>query len=189
VTPNSGANGALSPNTAQTVASGGSITFIAMPNAGYVTQTVGISGSCSLSTPATNELLVSNVQGNCTVSATFGLAPATFTVTPSVISGNGTISPSAAQTVAPGATIVFTFTPDPGFILAALQGSCSGALNGNVFTSDPITADCTVGAVFAPDRNAQIVAVPTLASWMLLLLAALIAFAVLRIRTRVNEAR
>jgi Divergent InlB B-repeat domain/IPTL-CTERM motif len=173
VTPSAGANGAISPATPQTVAQGGSITFTTVPNAGFVTSTVGISGTCNLSTIAPEERLVSNVQGNCTFSATFAPAPANFTVTPSVISGNGTISPATPQTVASGATIAFTLTPDPGFILAGLQGSCSGNLVNNVFTSDAITADCTVGAVFAPDRNAQAVAVPTLNQWALLLLCAL----------------
>jgi IPTL-CTERM motif/Divergent InlB B-repeat domain len=175
VTPSAGANGAISPATPQTVAQGGSITFMTIPNAGFVTSTVGISGSCNLGNTAPNENLVSNVQGNCTFSATFALAPANFTVTPSVISGSGTVSPSTPQSIASGATIAFTFTPNPGFILGGLQGSCSGNLIGNVFTTDAIAADCTVGVVFAPDRNAQATAVPTLGQGSLLLLSALAA--------------
>jgi Divergent InlB B-repeat domain len=175
VTPSAGANGAISPTTPQTVAQGGSITFTTVPNAGFVTSTVGISGPCNLSTTAPEERLVSNVQGNCTFSATFAPAPANFTVTPSVISGNGTISPATLQTVASGATIAFTLTPSPGFILAGLQGSCSGNLVNNVFTTNPIAADCSVGAVFAPDRNAQAINVPTASQWALLLLCALAA--------------
>jgi Leucine-rich repeat (LRR) protein len=175
VTPSAGANGAISPATPQTVAQGGSITFITIPNAGFVTSTVGIGGSCNLGNTAPNEHLVSNVQGDCTFSATFALAPASFTVTPSIISGSGTVSPSTPQTVASGGTIAFTFTPSPGFILGGLQGSCSGNLVGNVFTTDAIAADCTVGVVFAPDRNAQATAVPTLGHGALLLLSALAA--------------
>jgi hypothetical protein len=178
VTPNAGANGAISPATPQTVVQGGSFTFESIPNSGFAVSTVGISGSCSLSAPAPNQHLVSNVQGNCTFSATFAAVPANFTVTPSVISGSGTISPATPQSVASGASIAFTFTPSPGFILGGLQGSCSGNLVGNVFTSGAITANCTVGAVFAAAPIVQAAAVPTLSQWALLLLSGLAALLV-----------
>jgi IPTL-CTERM motif/Divergent InlB B-repeat domain len=175
VTPNAGANGAISPATAQTVVQGGSISFETIPNVGFALSTVGVTGACNLSTTAPNQHLVSNVQGNCTFNATFVAAATSFTVTPSIISGNGSISPATPQTVASGSTISFTLTPNAGFILGGLQGSCSGTLNGNVFTSNPITADCTISAVFAPDRNAVAAAVPTLGHAALGLLALLMA--------------
>jgi Leucine-rich repeat (LRR) protein len=176
VTPSAGANGAISPATPQTVLQGGSFTFETIPNSGFAVSTVGISsGTCNLGNIAPNQHLVSNVQSDCTFSATFALAPANFTVTPSIISGNGTVTPATPQTVASGGTISFTFIPSAGFILGGLQGSCSGSLVNNVFTTDPIAADCTVGAVFAPDRNAQAITVPTLGHWSLALLGALAA--------------
>ncbi len=184
VTPNAGANGTINPATPQTVVQGGSFTFETIPNAGFAVSTVGITGSCNLSNTAPNQHLVSNVQGNCTFSATFALAPASFTVTPSVIGGSGTISPATAQTVVAGGTISFTFTPNSGFVLGGLQGSCSGNLVGNVFTTDAITADCTIGAVFAAAPAAQATAVPTLNPWSLLLLCGFAALlGVSRIRT------
>jgi hypothetical protein len=175
VTPNLGANGTSTPNTPQAVAAGGSITFMTVPNAGFAVATVGITGPCNLGNTAVNEYLVSNVQGNCTFSVTFAPTPANFTVTPSVISGSGSISPASPQNVVSGASISFTLTPSPGYVLANLQGSCSGNVVNNVFTTGPITADCTVGAIFAANANVQATAVPTLSQWALLLLGAIAA--------------
>jgi Divergent InlB B-repeat domain len=175
VTPNAGANGEISPATPQLVVQGGAFTFTSVPNAGFAVSTVGVTGPCSLGNVAPNQHQVSNVQGNCAFNATFIAAPSNFTVTPSVISGIGTISPATPQLVAPGGTISFTVAPGAGYILIGLQGSCSGALVGNVFTTDPINANCTVAAVFAPDRNAQTVSVPTLGVASLALLGVLLA--------------
>ncbi len=176
VTPTvSGGNGAVSPNTPQIVAAGGSTTFTSIPNAGFSVSTVGITGSCNLSTPSPNQHLVSSVGSNCIFTVTFAATPTTFTVTPSVISGNGTISPATPQTVASGNSVSFTITPAAGFSIGGLQGSCSGNLVNNVFTTNAIGADCTVGVVFAPDSNTQAVGVPTLSEWMLLIFGGLLA--------------
>ena len=72
-----------------------------------------------------------------------------FTVTPSVSGGNGTISPSTAVEVQPGGTISFTLTPNSGFIVASVGGTCGGTLAGLVCTTAAINADCTVVASFS----------------------------------------
>jgi Leucine-rich repeat (LRR) protein len=172
VTPSASANGTISPSTPQTVASGATTSFIVSPNPGYFGT---VSSTCGGSFAPEPTYVTNPIVANCTVIANFAPSAANFTVTPSVIGGNGSISPSTPQTVASGATIAFTLSPYPGYILANLQGTCGGTLNGNLFTSDPIAADCTVGAVFAPDRNAQAITVPTLGSWSLALLGALAA--------------
>jgi hypothetical protein len=71
-----------------------------------------------------------------------------YTVTPSV-TGSGTTSPSAAQTVNTGQTTAFTLAPNAGNHLVNVTGTCGGTLNGNTFTTSPVTADCTVIANFA----------------------------------------
>jgi hypothetical protein len=75
------------------------------------------------------------------------------TVTPSVAGGNGSISPSTAQSVADGATIAFTLTPVADYhIVTPVGGTCAaGSLAGSVYTTGAITADCTVIAGFAID--------------------------------------
>ncbi len=78
-------------------------------------------------------------------------AGVTHTVTPSVGTPSGTIAPSTPQTVNDGATTDFTLTPDSGFHIDTVGGTCGGTLAGDVFTTDPVTADCTVVANFAAD--------------------------------------
>ncbi len=72
--------------------------------------------------------------------------PATFTVTTTAGQG-GAIAPASA-TVAHGTTTRFTISPDIGFVIDTVSG-CGGTLNGNTFTTGPVTADCAVSATFA----------------------------------------
>jgi hypothetical protein len=74
--------------------------------------------------------------------------PATFTVTPSASAG-GSISPAVATEVQEGATVTFTLTPDEGFGTLEVGGTCGGTLDGNTYTTNAITANCTVQASFA----------------------------------------
>ncbi|MBF0567100.1 MAG: hypothetical protein HQK89_17880, partial [Nitrospirae bacterium] len=69
-----------------------------------------------------------------------------YTVTPSA-GANGMISPSTSQTVASGATMQFSVTPNTGYI-ALVGGTCGGSLVGNTYTTMPVTANCTVSAMF-----------------------------------------
>lgn len=63
---------------------------------------------------------------------------------------NGTISPSgpAARTVTFNNTTSFTVTPNTGFT-PTVGGTCGGSLAGATYTTNPITAGCTVAASFA----------------------------------------
>ena len=69
------------------------------------------------------------------------------TVTPQA-GPNGSIAPSTPQVVNDGATTSFTLTPDPGYSIGTVTG-CGGSLAGNIYTTAPVTADCTVNASFA----------------------------------------
>jgi hypothetical protein len=71
VTPSAGANGSISPNTAQTVTTGSTAQFTVTPNSGY-TGTVGgtCGGSPSTATGAFT-YTTNSISGNCTVSASF----------------------------------------------------------------------------------------------------------------------
>ena len=69
-----------------------------------------------------------------------------YTVTATAGPG-GSITPASA-TVAHGATASFTLTPDAGFVIDTVSG-CGGTLNGDTFTTGPVTADCDVSAAFA----------------------------------------
>jgi hypothetical protein len=85
------------------------------------------------------------VTANCTVSVSFEEDTGTHTVTPSA-GANGSISPSSPQTVNHGETVSFTLTPDEDYRIFA--SGCGGTLSGNIYTTAPITADCTVTVKF-----------------------------------------
>ncbi len=70
-----------------------------------------------------------------------------YTVTPSA-GANGTISPNTAQTVNSGSTTAFTVTPSGGYT-ALVGGTCGGNLAGTTYTTNAVTANCTVTATFA----------------------------------------
>jgi hypothetical protein len=75
--------------------------------------------------------------------------PITHTVTASAGTG-GSISPQGELAVPEGETTEFTVTPDPGYSIGPVTGTCGGSLSGNTYTTNPITADCTVTATFEP---------------------------------------
>jgi hypothetical protein len=141
VAPTAGPNGAISPNTPQTVNYNQTAAFTLTPNIGYhIALVTGCSGTLSGSTYTTGP-----VTADCMVSATFAIN--TYTVAPSA-GANGSISPSTPQTVNYYQTAAFTITPNTGYHIALVTG-CSGTLNGNTYTTGPVTADCAVSATFA----------------------------------------
>jgi hypothetical protein len=78
----------------------------------------------------------------------------TYAVTSSVdVSGHGTISPSA--TVPEGDVTTFTLTPDTGYKIGSVGGTCGGTLNrvAKTFTTSSVSADCTVVASFVVDTG------------------------------------
>ncbi|NCT67109.1 MAG: hypothetical protein GXC76_05615 [Rhodanobacteraceae bacterium] len=151
VTPSAGANGVISPATAQTVAHGDTATFTLTPDVGY---SASVGGTCGGSLVG-NTYTTAPITAACTVTASF--ARNTYTVTPSA-GANGTISPASAQTVAHGDTASFTLTPDAGYH-ARVDGNCGGALAGTTYTTAPVTADCEVAASFERNRAVLLVLV------------------------------
>ncbi|MGN6520594.1 MAG: hypothetical protein ACTHK2_14315, partial [Dokdonella sp.] len=113
---------------------------------------------------------------NTGAAITISAGPVTHTVTPSVGTPSGSISPNTAQVVNDGATTAFTLTPDTGFHIDTVGGTCGGSLAGNTYTTNAVTADCTVvanfaadggGGTFPPDENFDEVTAPALpAGWV-----------------------
>jgi hypothetical protein len=81
----------------------------------------------------------------------FDINSSTHVVTPTAGPG-GSIAPDTPQTVNDGATTSFTVTPDATHEIAAVTG-CDGNLDGNTYTTGPITADCTVSASFVANTD------------------------------------
>ncbi len=74
-------------------------------------------------------------------------APApTYTVTP-WWGPNGTVSPGSAQNVPVGTSATLTVNPSTGYI-ATVGGSCGGNLAGAIYTTYPVSANCTVSVLF-----------------------------------------
>ena len=82
----------------------------------------------------------------------------TYTVTPSA-GANGSISPNTAQTVSSGSSATFTVTPSGGYT-ASVGGTCGGSLVGTTYTTNAITANCTVSATFTGDTTPPVISSP-----------------------------
>ena len=78
----------------------------------------------------------------------FNIALPEYTVTPSA-GANGSIEPSTAVTVEQGSSYSFTITPDAGYqTITPVGGTCGGTLVDRTYTTEGVTAPCTVEASF-----------------------------------------
>jgi YVTN family beta-propeller protein len=146
-----GANGSV---TATGGASGNPVIFSS--NTPAVCTVSGTNGSTVTGVSAGTCTIAANQAGNANYNAapqvtqSFNVtaaAPTTFTVTPSA-GANGTISPATSVVVNSGATSTFTVTPNSGYS-ASVGGTCGGLLVGTTYTTNAITANCTVIASFS----------------------------------------
>jgi hypothetical protein len=147
VTPSVTGSGTITPNTPQTVNHGATTAFIVAANANN--HLVNVTGTCGGNLVGTT-YTTNAVTADCTVIANFAID--THTVTPSV-TGNGTITPNTPQTVNHGATTAFTVAASANNHLVNVTGTCGGNLVGTTYTTNAVTADCTVIANFAIDTH------------------------------------
>ena len=145
--------GSMSPANA-TIEEGLTTSFMVTPNYGFYVD--GVTG-CGVSftagtTPQTTALTVTTaaVFTDCHIVAYFGVSP-TFNVTATAGAG-GSISP-ASRTVPQGNTAQFIVTPNAGFAINTVNG-CGGTRVGSIFTTSPVSADCSVSATFTATTNA-----------------------------------
>jgi hypothetical protein len=159
VTPYAGAGGNISPNTVQTVASGGSVTFTATPNSGYAVDQWLLDGNPVRAGVSGNSYTLGSVTSSHTVQVTFisassnadlaSLIPSAGALSPVFDGGtlnyvaavpqsalNYAVTPTVAQT---GATVTVNGT-------AVVSGSPSGLIPLRVGVNPSITV-----VVTAPD--------------------------------------
>jgi len=150
VTPSSGPGGSIDPDTPFYVSRDQRTSFRITPDNNYKIASIG--GTCGGThddLPGFDRFVINPASANCTVVAAFtSTTQPPPTVTASVGSGSGTISPQGAATVAQGTSKTYTLTPASGSVIASVGGTCGGTLNNNIFTTKPITTSCTVVANF-----------------------------------------
>jgi len=117
-------------------------------------STVSWSGTCESSggTESGNNTpeatcTFTNLAEDKNVTATFNLNQYTITtLTNPTEGGNITCTPNPVQH---GSSSTCMITPNTGYHIDSVGGTCGGTLNGNIYTTDPITSNCTVTVNFA----------------------------------------
>ncbi|MFZ0929600.1 MAG: hypothetical protein WAN11_13430 [Syntrophobacteraceae bacterium] len=146
ISASEGPGGTISPSSlsgTESVISGGSCTFTAMPDTGYYVANVVVDGN---SMGAVTGYTFTNVTASHTISFSFASA---FPIT-AFVNGNGTITPAYAD-VNSGGSQPFTITANTGYYIAevAVDGNPVGAPNSYTFTN--VTEPHTIQASFAID--------------------------------------
>ena len=138
-------DGAINPNTPQTVNYGDTPTFTFTPSAGYHLDTVLVDGNPMPPTTPTTYTFPA-VTANYTIAGTFAINAYTIT---SSAGPNGAISPSGAVNANDGDTPTFNITPNVGYHIAdvLVDGGSVGAVPTYTFAS--VHADHTISATFA----------------------------------------
>src|SRR5207247_735309 len=112
ITASAGANGSISPSGAVSVNYGSSQTFTITPAANYHVADVVVDG---VSAGAMTSYTFTNVTANHTIAASFAIDTRTITAS---AGANGSITPSGALSLNPGANQTFTIAADAGYHLA-----------------------------------------------------------------------
>jgi hypothetical protein len=143
ITPTAGAHGSIAPATPQAVNHGSNITFTVTPDTGYHVGDVRVDGA---SQGPIGSYTFNNVTANHTITAAFAIN--TYTITPTTGS-NGSIAPSAPQTVNYGGSITFTIAANTGYHISDVR--VDGVPQGQIgtYTFNGVSANHTLTAAFA----------------------------------------
>jgi hypothetical protein len=141
-----GTGGTISPAGTSSISSGGSRTFTITPDSGYRIASVIVDGQ---SVGAVTNYTFSNVTANHTITATFTANIMTYTITASVSSTGGTISPSGTIFVSSGGSKTFTITPKIFYRIAnvIVDGQSVGSAANYTFSN--VAANHTITAAFS----------------------------------------
>ena len=145
ITPTTGLNGSITPDTPQSVNYGDSITFTIAADTGYYIVDVGVDGVSQGPIPS---YTFDNVMANHIITADFAID--TFVITPTA-GLNGSITPGTPQTVNYGDSITFTVAADIGYHITdvGVDGLSQGPIDS--YTFENVTANHTISAAFAID--------------------------------------
>ncbi|MCX6345305.1 MAG: DUF6055 domain-containing protein [Armatimonadetes bacterium] len=153
ITASAGTGGTITPSGAVVVNSGANQTFAIAANGGYAISDVVVDG---ISVGIASSITFTNVLANHTVSATF-VATGSFTITASAGTG-GTITPSGAVVVSPGANQTFAIAANTGYAISqvTVDSVNQGAITSYTFTN--VQANHTISATFVATGSFTITA-------------------------------
>jgi hypothetical protein len=140
VTASSNIGGTVNPSGPVSATAGATKTFTVTPNNPITGASAG--GTCGISSVGINTWTTKPITGNCTFVVSFNSG-----ITASAGIG-GMIIPSGLMGVSNGTSKTFTITPNSGYKISTVGGTCGGTLNGNTYTTKAITTSCTVTAAF-----------------------------------------
>jgi hypothetical protein len=143
ISASSQGNGTISPSGSVSVGAGQSQTFTITPASNYNIAGVTVDGA---SVGAVSSYTFPSVAGNHTIAAAFSQTQ--YTISSSVQSGNGTISPSGTMTFSQGQSQTYTITPASNYKIAqvTVDGTSVGAVSSYSFSS--ISGNHTITAAF-----------------------------------------
>ena len=145
-------HGTISPGVPQTVDAGGTPTFTFSPDPGYHVASVTVDGVAVVMT-GIDMYTFPAVTADHAIGVSFAAdVPGSFTVTPSVTGGHGSVSPSVPQTVEASATPTFTFAPDAGYQVGEVRvdGVAVAMTGTDQYTFPAVTANHAVNVTFTP---------------------------------------
>lgn len=145
ITPTAGANGSISPSTAQSIPCGTNKTFTITPSPCFTIADVVID---NVSVGPVTTYTFSNVTANHTISANF-TSNGSYSII-ATASANGTISPPGTANVGCGSSQTYTIQPNNCYQVAdvLVDGVSVGALTAYTFTT--VAANHTISATFSP---------------------------------------
>ncbi len=145
ITPTAGANGTITPTTAQTVNYGSTSVFTITANPSYHIVDVQADGA---SVGAVGRYTFTNVTADHTITASYTIN--TYLITPTA-GLSGTITPSTTQVINSGSNAVFTVTPDTGHHIVNVRADGSTVVlpATGQYTFTNVTANHTLTASFA----------------------------------------
>jgi uncharacterized repeat protein (TIGR02543 family) len=145
ITASAGAGGSIVPVGAVVVDDGADQSFTIAADTGYEIADVLVDG---LSVGAVEEYTFYSVSKDCTIEASFSLAPITWTITAFAGSG-GSIDPVGAVVVADGADQTFTITPDTGYLIAEILVDGDPQVVASEYTFYDVIGDHTISVSFS----------------------------------------
>jgi len=147
ITATAGANGSISPAGTTTLPGGLSQVITITPNSGYRVDKVLVD---NVSVGAVTSYPFYTINANHTIDASF--VKDEYTITASVLSVSGSITPAGAVTVNGGGSQSYNITPAAGYKITyvAVNGAAVNLAPDGTYTFTNVRANYTIGVSFVP---------------------------------------